>query len=68
LAAAGKNLDEDFNVAIILSSLPETFDVLTQNIGLVKQKQSEMITTQKNQSCPQSSGLAGNLDITKNLR
>jgi hypothetical protein len=29
LAAAGKKLDEDFKVAIILSSLPESYDVLT---------------------------------------
>jgi hypothetical protein len=48
LAAAGKELDEDFKVAIILSSLPESYDVLTTalearsdddlTIGLVKQK------------------------------
>ncbi len=48
LAAAGKELDEDFKVAIMLSSLPDSYDVLTTalearsddelTLGLVKQK------------------------------
>jgi hypothetical protein len=48
LAAAGKELDEDFKVAIMLSSLPDSYDVLTTalearsddelTLGMVKQK------------------------------